>query len=121
MALMMEAASISEMSVDNYFTQQYIPEDKSELHTCCRENLKSQKAYIPLLHHFPFPEYALTGKIESAFKKEETICMAKLLLVPKLGTIFRCTHITEYGAKKVHFEECVTKYSIQTVDLRFIM
>jgi hypothetical protein len=29
--LMMEAASTSETSVDNYFTQQYIPEDKSEL------------------------------------------------------------------------------------------
>jgi hypothetical protein len=28
-ALMMEAARTSEISVDNYFTQQYIPEDKS--------------------------------------------------------------------------------------------
>jgi hypothetical protein len=28
-------------SVDNYFTRQYIPEDKSELHTRRRENLKS--------------------------------------------------------------------------------
>jgi hypothetical protein len=28
-------------SVDNYFTWQYIPEDKSELHTRRRENLKS--------------------------------------------------------------------------------
>jgi hypothetical protein len=40
-ALMMEAARISEMSVDSYFTRQYIPEDKSELHTRRRENLKS--------------------------------------------------------------------------------
>jgi hypothetical protein len=40
-ALMMEAARASEMSVDNYFTWQYIPEDKSELHTHCRENMKS--------------------------------------------------------------------------------
>jgi hypothetical protein len=32
-ALMMEAAHTSEMVVDNYFTWQYIPEDKSELHT----------------------------------------------------------------------------------------
>jgi hypothetical protein len=39
-ALMMEAARTSETSVDNYFTRQYIPEDKSELHTRCRENLK---------------------------------------------------------------------------------
>jgi hypothetical protein len=30
-ALMMEAARTSETSVDNYFTRQYIPEDKSEL------------------------------------------------------------------------------------------
>jgi hypothetical protein len=29
-ALMMEAARISETSVDNYFTRQYIPEDNSE-------------------------------------------------------------------------------------------
>jgi hypothetical protein len=40
-ALMMEAARTSETSVDNYFTRQYIPEDKSELHTRGRENLKS--------------------------------------------------------------------------------
>jgi hypothetical protein len=38
--LMMEAARTSETSVDSYFTQQYIPEDNSELHTCRRENLK---------------------------------------------------------------------------------
>jgi hypothetical protein len=29
---MMEAARTSEMSVDNYFTRQYIPEDNSELY-----------------------------------------------------------------------------------------
>jgi hypothetical protein len=28
---MMEAARTSETSIDNYFTRQYIPEDKSEL------------------------------------------------------------------------------------------
>jgi hypothetical protein len=28
---MMEAARTSETSVDNYFTQQYIPEDNSEI------------------------------------------------------------------------------------------
>jgi hypothetical protein len=38
-ALMIEEARTSEMSVDNYFTRQYIPEYKSELHTCHRENL----------------------------------------------------------------------------------
>jgi hypothetical protein len=40
---MMEAARTSETSVDNYFTRQYIPEDKSELHTRRCENLKSHK------------------------------------------------------------------------------
>jgi hypothetical protein len=40
-ALMMETARTSETSVDNYFTLQYIPEDKSELHTRRRENLNS--------------------------------------------------------------------------------
>jgi hypothetical protein len=38
---MMEAARTSETSVNNYFTWQYIPEDKYELHTRRRENLKS--------------------------------------------------------------------------------
>jgi hypothetical protein len=49
---MMEAARTSEASVDNYFTRQYIPEDKSELHTHRRENLKSHKLksyYVKLL------------------------------------------------------------------------
>jgi hypothetical protein len=40
-ALMMEAVRSSEMSVGNYFTRQYIPEDKSEHYTRRRENLKS--------------------------------------------------------------------------------
>jgi hypothetical protein len=42
-AMMIEAARTSEKSVDNYFTRQYIPEDKSELRTRRREseNLKS--------------------------------------------------------------------------------
>jgi hypothetical protein len=37
---MMEAARTSETSVDNYFTRQYIPEDKSELHRriCAQES-----------------------------------------------------------------------------------
>jgi hypothetical protein len=34
-ALMMEAARTFETSVDNYFTRQYIPEDKSELQKYC--------------------------------------------------------------------------------------
>jgi hypothetical protein len=39
--ILMEAARTSETSVDNYFTRQYIPEDKSELHTRRRENLRN--------------------------------------------------------------------------------
>jgi hypothetical protein len=37
----MEAARTSQTSVNNYFTRQYIPEDKSELHIRRRENFKS--------------------------------------------------------------------------------
>jgi hypothetical protein len=33
--IMMEAARTSETSVDNYFTRQYFPEDKSELYQVC--------------------------------------------------------------------------------------
>jgi hypothetical protein len=40
---MIEATRTSETSVDNYFRRQYIPEDKSELHTRRRENFKSHK------------------------------------------------------------------------------
>jgi hypothetical protein len=43
---MMEATRTSETSVDNYFTRQYIPEDKSEHDIRRRENLKSHKRYI---------------------------------------------------------------------------
>jgi hypothetical protein len=45
-ALMMEAARTSKASADNYFTRQYIPEDKSELHTRRRENLKSHRVNV---------------------------------------------------------------------------
>jgi hypothetical protein len=45
---MMEAARTSETSVDKYFTRQYNPEDKAELHTCRRENLKSHIPKIAL-------------------------------------------------------------------------
>jgi hypothetical protein len=41
--LMMEAARASQTSADNYFIRQYIPEDKSELHTRRRENFKSHR------------------------------------------------------------------------------
>jgi hypothetical protein len=42
-AMMMEAARTSETSDDNYFTRQYMPEDKPELYTRRRENVKSHK------------------------------------------------------------------------------
>jgi len=35
------AVRTSETSVDKHFTRQYIPEDNSEHHTRCHENLKS--------------------------------------------------------------------------------
>jgi hypothetical protein len=47
---MMEEARTSETSVDNYFTRQYIPEDKSELHTRRRENMKSHKVQTNQTH-----------------------------------------------------------------------
>jgi hypothetical protein len=43
MMMMMEAVRISETSVGNHFTRQYIPEDNSEHHSRRRENLKSHK------------------------------------------------------------------------------
>jgi hypothetical protein len=49
---MMEAVSTSETSVDNYFTRQYIPEDKSELHTRRRENVKSHAGMRDSTHVF---------------------------------------------------------------------
>jgi hypothetical protein len=52
-ALMMEAARTSETSVDNYFTRQYIPEDKSELHTRRCENLKSHIRLFALTTLYP--------------------------------------------------------------------
>jgi hypothetical protein len=68
-ALMMEAARTSETSVDNYFTRQYIPEDKSELNTRRRENLKSYllfnhafraKSFITTLNDVPIIDCLIT-------------------------------------------------------------
>jgi hypothetical protein len=53
-ALIMLAAHTSETSVDNYFTRQYIPEDKSELHIRRRENLKSHIFMIVFFIYFDF-------------------------------------------------------------------
>jgi hypothetical protein len=51
---MMEAVRTSEMSVDNHFTRQYIPEDNSEHHTRRRENLKSHNALNQRLNSLYF-------------------------------------------------------------------
>jgi hypothetical protein len=51
-SLMMEAVRTSETSVDNHFTRQYIPEDNSEHHTLCRENLKSHMKVM--IHTFQY-------------------------------------------------------------------
>jgi hypothetical protein len=53
-SLMMEAARTSETLVDNYFTRQYIPEDNSELHTRCHENMKSHLMNDGYQKHNPF-------------------------------------------------------------------
>jgi hypothetical protein len=57
----MEAARTSETSVDSYFTRQYIPEDKSELHTRRRENLKSHTVFMSV---FPFDSMQETFAVQ---------------------------------------------------------
>jgi hypothetical protein len=64
---MMEAENTSETSVDNYLTRQYIPEDKSELHTRRRENLKS------LLLHSSLP----TRKYQVGINKKHSHSLKK--------------------------------------------
>jgi hypothetical protein len=56
-SLMMEAARTSETSVDNYFTQQYIPKEMSELHTRRREKshmFLNMSMLIPLMSETKF-------------------------------------------------------------------
>jgi hypothetical protein len=57
---MIEAARISETSVDNYFTRYYIPENKSELHTRRHENLKSHTVIKKFIT--PKPVVCIDGK-----------------------------------------------------------
>jgi hypothetical protein len=52
----MEAARTSETLVDNYFTRQYIPEDKSELHSSfilensqVQISAREQATWLPVL------------------------------------------------------------------------
>jgi hypothetical protein len=53
---MMEAVRTSETSVNNHFTRQYNPEDSSEQHTHCRENLKSHIFKHVITFSFMFNE-----------------------------------------------------------------
>jgi hypothetical protein len=56
----METVRTSETSVDNHYTLQYIPEDKSEHHTRRRENLKSHivQEYLEQYIHWIYVQYA---------------------------------------------------------------
>jgi hypothetical protein len=59
--LMMEVVRTSETSVNNYFKRQYIPEDKYELHTRRRENLKSHMIKFNLEAAGPLRSLAAFG------------------------------------------------------------
>jgi hypothetical protein len=50
-SLMMEAARISETSVDNYFTRQYIPEDNSELQKKISYRCRLEWHHLPTKFH----------------------------------------------------------------------
>jgi hypothetical protein len=94
-ALMIEAARTSETSVDNYFTRQYIPEDKSELHTRRRENLKSHiswKVFLKLVSRFisdePHSEHScvLRFNMKSSLDQFSSVNSAFTLVVPLATT-----------------------------------
>jgi hypothetical protein len=72
---MMEAACTSETSVDNYFTRQYIPEDKSELHTRRRENLKAHKKKIIRVGQFSENKNFIGGPIHLRFLGIFGLCL----------------------------------------------
>jgi hypothetical protein len=74
---MMQAARTSKTSVNNYFTRQYIPEDKSELHIRRRENLKSHTA-LALAECRPTPEERQKKSRKEIRKKPLTINQEKL-------------------------------------------
>jgi hypothetical protein len=81
-ALIMEAAPTSETSVDNYFTWQYIPEDKSELHTRRRENLKSHTISWWFPRHRA-PEYLETVEVFRGFLRR--LIATGLQTSPQIG------------------------------------
>jgi hypothetical protein len=57
------ATHTSETSVDNYFTQQYIPEDISELHTHRRENLKSHEIVLVSQNRCHIQKFCVTFEV----------------------------------------------------------
>jgi hypothetical protein len=89
-ALMMEAARTSETSVGNYFTRQYIPEDKSELQTVfssCTERATqgtsgtpANKCWpAPLVHNNEANVYSLAQSLQISLLKLLNITLKSLL------------------------------------------
>jgi hypothetical protein len=62
----------SESSVENYFTRQYIPEDKSELHTRRRENLKSHTTTA--VYYTASQYWSIMMKERMLLKNENQLC-----------------------------------------------
>jgi hypothetical protein len=86
---MMEAARTSETSVDNYFTRQYIPEDKSELRTRRRENLKSHDcSTVPIIFAIYTVKHLLP---QNHFKTHPTI-ITILTIDNCMGYKVACDH-----------------------------
>jgi hypothetical protein len=67
---MMEAVRTSEMSVDNHFTRQYIPEDNSEHHTRRRENLKSQMKHNLITEDQLAHNYVIISQFSQKLQKK---------------------------------------------------
>jgi hypothetical protein len=77
----MEAARISETSVDNYFTRQYIPEDNSELHTRRRERNLTQVSEM---------EVVSTSKRRSTSSRlHSPTSQKRVIFIFELDSVFR--------------------------------
>jgi hypothetical protein len=91
-ALMMEAARTSETSVDNYFTRQYIPEDKSELVTgdirdnsSDAEQRKIKNTKISLIRCSASEELSLMSPVTSLDGEQRKIKNTKISLIRSNG------------------------------------
>jgi hypothetical protein len=114
MALKMEAASTTETTVDNYFTRKYIPEDKSELHTRSRENLKSHKLKdsLTLPLRLILKSY-LTDRLFQVKYNQTTSDLYPIqsgvpqgsVLAPVLYTIYTADLPTNIGTEKASFAD----------------